>query len=140
MVKRLSLLLCLLFLFSAATCSAQSYQITEQQLTRLEVIFAQLSSSNQQLLSDLAESSADLKQARQRLEEYQRELATLQADLLRLRDESRQARSELAAANDSLKKANESLTRYEREVQAEIRSLKLQRAALGILAILLAFR
>jgi chromosome segregation ATPase len=134
------LLVWLLLLLSVATCSAQSYQTTDQQLTRLEAIFAQLSSSNQQLLSDLAASNADLKQARQRLEEYQRELATLQADLLRLRDESRQARSDLQTANDLLRKANESLTRYEREVQAEIRSLKMQRAALGVLALILATR
>ena len=142
MIKRLLLSVLFAFLLasvSPGTCSAQ-YQITDQELTRLEQIFQQLDENNRQLLSELSESQTDLTQARLKLEEYQRDLAALQNQLLELKAESTAARENLLTAQDLLQKANESLQAYEREVQSEIKGLKLQRGVLILGLGYLAFR
>lgn len=118
--------LCLSLAALPTTACAATYQITDEQLNRLETIFAQLQTINSQLSSDLTASKEDL--------------TKLKAQLQSLSDELTKARAELIAAQSSLKKANESLETYARETREQIKSLRFQRnlAVIGILVCLIA--
>ena len=126
------LLFCLSVLPAAGYCSDAVYPITETELTRLDQIFNQLSSNNQQLLQQLAASKLDLETSRQQLLTYQKELEALQTQLTQLRNELGTAKTQLEAAQNSLQRANESFEQYNKEVQLQIKSLKWQRNALAI--------
>ncbi len=123
----ISLLLCLLLLSSPVLCLAQSYTVTEPQLTRLEQIFQQLSSLNSQLTIELELSKQDLEKTQQLLLKYQQDLDKLQTQLLQSKNELTLARTDLKNSQDLLVKANQSLQTYEKQVKAEMLNLKIQR-------------
>ena len=140
MVKKLlSLVVCFVLLFSVygGTCSAQqemTYQITQEELTRLDEIFNQLSINNQKLLNDLEMSKKDSEEVRLQLVQYQRDLIVVQNDLLKWKEDCRIAKTELQIANDSLEKVSQSLKRFEKDHKR----IKLQRdlLAVGLVAVL----
>ena len=141
MVKKLlSLVVCFVLFFSVyggGTCLAQqemTYQITREELTRLDEIFNQLSINNQKLLNDLQASKKDSEEVRQQLVQYQKDLIIVQQDLLKWRADCQIAKTEIQIANDSLQKVSQSLKQLEREQK----KIKLQRdlLAVGIVAVL----
>ena len=140
MVKKLLLVsFCFVLLFSVygGTCLAQegtTYQITSEELTRLDEIFNQLSINNQKLLNDLEMSKKDSEEVRLQLVQYQRDLIVVQNDLLKWKEDCRIAKTELQIANDSLEKVSQSLKRFEKDHKR----IKLQRdlLAVGLVAVL----
>lgn len=138
LIKRLSLsvLLFLSVVVCSGTCSAQ-YQMTEQELSRLETIFNQLEANNNALLTELSQSKQDLQTARQRLEQYRQDLQKLQAQLQELKEQSKLAKQELQTANNLLQKANEYLDQYAKEVKKEQTRLTWQRNLFAAAAIVL---
>ena len=115
-----------------------SYTITDQELTQLEANLQTLKQNNNQLLTDLALSKTDLQTAKSKLTESQNQLEQLQTQLTALKAESQKAKSDLTQAQTQLAAANQSLDKYEKEVKAEINSLKMQRNLLGIAVIAVA--
>ena len=141
MVKRVLLLVsfCFVLLFSGygGTCLAQeetTYQITSEELTRLDEIFNQLSINNQKLLNDLEMSRKDSEEVRLQLVQYQKDLIVVQNDLLKWKEDCRIAKTELQIANDSLETVSQSLKRFEKDHKR----IKLQRdlLAVGLVAVL----
>lgn len=114
----------LVLVLSFGTVSAQ-YQISENDLTQLEISLNKLNSINSQLTSDLIKS-------RQELVIVRTELAQVQKELLLLNEESIQAKLDLKKASESLATANRSLEELKKDVQSETRSLKMQRTVLGV--------
>ncbi len=106
MKRSILLLLVLCCLLWAGPCSAQSYEVTEAELTRLETIFQKLESCNSELMKDLAALQTEL-------ELYMSEIA--------------KARQDLAAAKSSLERANISLAQYEKEMKRKVRVVRQQR-------------
>jgi septal ring factor EnvC (AmiA/AmiB activator) len=109
------LLLCLCLAAMPTTAYAATYQITDEQLTKLETIFNQLQIINSQLQSDLTLSKQDLMK--------------LDKQLAQLQEELKLAKSDLAQSQLALTKANTYLATYEKQVNKEIASLKFQRNA-----------
>lgn len=141
MVKKLLLVsFCFVLLFSVygGTCLAQegttTYQITSEELTRLDEIFNQLSINNQKLLNDLELSKKDSEEVRLQLVQYQRDLIVVQNDLLKWKEDCRIAKTELQIANDSLEKVSQSL----KQLEKDHKRIKLQRdlLAVGLVAVL----
>ena len=113
-----SLLLCLLVLLPAATCSASGmqepmYQITESELTMLETNLAQLRSINERLQVDLKVQSDEATLQRKELDELKKQLS----DLKQLS----------AKQEDSLTNANKLLAEYATEAKRERLRIKAQR-------------
>ena len=136
----------LLWLFLALLCLAamptsayaQSYTISEEQLTRLDTIFDQWQKTNQKLQVELKLSKSELYNSQMKVIAYQKDLEKLQQDFQGILNELARSKANLQAANYQLQKANESLTMYEKQVQREINSLKTQRTtlAIGLLGVL----
>jgi chromosome segregation ATPase len=93
---------------------------------------AQLSINNQKLLEQLNQSKQDLATASS-------QLATLKAQLVTLQTQTQLALQQQNQAQNSLKIANESFQKFEQEVKAENRKLKLQRDLGYLAAIAMAF-
>lgn len=117
MIKRyiVSALLFFLFLALSGTCSAGTYVVTEDELTRLETVFQELKSTNAILMADSTKSQADLIRALKLLRESQDELKKLQSLLTTLQAESTLAKNDLRQANEELAKAKQSFAAYAKE-------------------------
>lgn len=116
MIRKLLLsfvFLLLLLVYSPGISYAAEYQITEQELTRLEQIFQTLENNNN-------------KQAEQ-LERASNLLQKSEKQILLLNEKLMLAEQSIAQAQNSLEKANKSFKEYEKEVKRETNKLKLQR-------------
>ena len=129
--RTLALLLALLFLLWPVTGLAATYQVTEEELTRLETVFHELRTANAILMGDSTKSQQDLIRALKLLRESQEELKTLQALLTTLQAESKLAKSDLSQANAELAKAKKSFEQYAKEQ----RQLKTERILWGLAGI-----
>lgn len=105
------LLCCLLLVLSAGMCSAGYYQITPEELAKLE-------SNLNELETSLTTSKEELMQARLKVVEYQRDLALQQIQLLKLSNESQQTKDEL----QNLKK---SYSKLEKEAHKKTKAIGL---------------
>ena len=130
----LSLLLCLLLLATPLTASAQTYQLTEPELAKLEQVFSELKNNNEILLSDSTKSALALIEVSRQLKQSQTELLALKELLMRLQAESIAARSELSQANSELAKASLSFKAYAKEQDRKINSLRRDRTIWEIVA------
>ena len=130
----LSLLLCLLLLASPVIASAQTYQLTEPELMKLEQVFSELKSNNEILLSDSTKSALALIEVSRQLKQSQTELLALKELLMRLQAESIAARSELSQANSELAKASLSFKAYAKEQDRKVNSLRRDRTIWEIVA------
>lgn len=113
--KQLFLLLaCSLWLAAGSTSQAEEmYQISETELTRLEVNLNQLKKNNETKQQLLTEQKAQLTEANQQLETVQKELTA--------------SKSLNEATQKSLERANQSLTELENEAKRKIRVKTRQR-------------
>ena len=113
--KQLSLLLaCSLWLAAGSTSQAEEmYQISETELTRLEVSLNQLKKNNETKQQLLTEQKAQLTEASQQLETVQKELTA--------------SKSLNAQTQKSLESANQSLKQFEDEAKRKIRVKTRQR-------------
>ena len=119
------LLACFLWLAAGSTSRAEGmYQISESELTRLEVNLNQLEKNNETKQQLLTEQKTQLTEANQQLETVQKELT------------ASKVLNEATAT--SLEKANQSLTELEQEAKRKIRIKTRQRnmwiAISGLLA------
>lgn len=115
-IKRLLLLLlaCSLWLAAGSTSQAETmYQISETELTRLEVNLNQLEKNNETKQQLLTEQKAQLTEANQQLETVQKELTA--------------SKSLNEATQKSLERANQSLKQFEDEAKRKIRVKTRQR-------------
>jgi len=126
MRKAISLLLCLVLCLSPVLCTATAYQVTEDELTKLERVFSELKSTNAVLMQDSTKSAQDLIKALNLLRESQIELQKLQTQLVALKAESLLAKDDLKQANGELAKVNESFRTYEKEQKAKLNRLRIQ--------------
>lgn len=126
--KITTLLLLSLLLFSwPVTGWAATYQVTEDELTRLETVFQELKSTNAILMADSTKSQTDLIRALKLLKESQAELTKLSSLLTTLQAESNLAKNDLKQADAELAKANQSFEQYAKEqkkAQARLRTEK----------------
>lgn len=113
--KQLSLLLaCSLWLAAGSTSQAETmYQISESELTRLEVNLDQLKKNNETKQQLLTEQKTQLTEANQQLEVVQKELTA--------------SKSLNEATQKSLESANQSLKQFEDEAKRKIRVKTRQR-------------
>lgn len=112
----LPLLLALCFLPALCGSSAQAeemYQISESELTRLEVNLNQLAKNNETKQQLLTEQKTQLTEANQQLETVQKELTA--------------SKSLNEATRKSLERANQSLRQFEDEAKRKIRVKTRQR-------------
>lgn len=128
MGKKITTLLLLSLLFCwPVTGWAATYQMTEDELTRLETVFQELKSTNAILMADSTKSQTDLIRALKLLRESQAELTKLSSLLNTLQAESNLAKNDLKQANAELAKANQYFEQYAKEqkkVQARLRTEK----------------
>lgn len=125
--KITTLLLLSLLFFWPVTGWAATYQMTEDELTRLETVFQELKSTNAILMADSTKSQTDLIRALKLLRESQAELTKLSSLLNTLQAESNLAKNDLKQANAELAKANQYFEQYAKEqkkVQARLRTEK----------------
>ena len=114
--KRLSslLLVCLLWGVAGTSCQAETmYQISESELTRLEVNLNQLEKNNETKQQLLTEQKTQLTEANQQLEAVQKELTA--------------SKSLNAQTQKSLERVNQSLKQLEDEAKQKIRVKTRQR-------------
>lgn len=128
----------LILLFSCATAAqaAIKYQATEKELNKIIQINNKLQALNQQLTESLDESHTELEAAQIKLGEYQTELESLTRKLTEVSAESAQLKKALQEAHELLKENNRKLADYEKKIQREIKSLKLQRNIAAAVAVL----
>ena len=108
------LLACSLWLAAGSTSQAETmYQISETELTKLEVNLNQLEKNNETKQQLLTEQKAQLTEANQQLETVKKELTA--------------SKSLNAQTQKSLESANRSLTELENEVKRKIRVKTRQR-------------
>lgn len=108
------LLACLLWLASGSGAQAETmYQISESELTRLEVNLNQLEKNNETKQQLLTEQKTQLTEANQQLETVKKELTA--------------SKSLNEATQKSLLRANQSLTELEQEAKRKIRVKTRQR-------------
>lgn len=108
------LLVCSLWLVAGSTSQAETmYQISESELTRLEVNLNQLEKNNETKQQLLTEQKTQLTEANQQLETVQKELTASK----RLNE----------ATQKSLLRANQSLTELKQEAKRKIRVKTRQR-------------
>ena len=130
-----SALLCLVMLFGTSlSVQAQVYQITEQELTRLETNSTLLLDKIAKLEQTLNKSQKDLKLTQdelvvfqKELEEYRKALREVQLSLMKLGKTSLKVETNLALSAKSLKMIGEYIEQYDKEVKAEIKKLKQER-------------
>lgn len=113
--KQLSLLLaCSLWLAAGSTSQAEEmYQISEGELTRLEMNLNQLAKNNETKQQLLTEQKTQLTEANQQLETVRKELIA--------------SKSLNEATQKSLERANQSLKQFEDEAKRKIRVKTRQR-------------
>ena len=134
MIKRLlscGLLLCCLLALSP-TCYGAELPPAEQ--TRLETIFRQLQSNFQVQLEIYAALKTDLTTNEQKLREYQAALEGSQTRLAEIEQQLKLVSLDLETANALLKKASESFKQYEKEKEAQLRSLERKNRLIGMVA------
>ena len=124
--KSLSLLLCLLLLLPALTCSAASYTVTEDQLRTLESNLTRLQQINETLLLDSSQSTKDLLTVQSELTQSRQQLDTLKGQLLSLQSEVKLTQQDLQKASASLDQANKSFELYAKEQKSKQAGLKAQ--------------
>lgn len=108
------LLVCSLWLAAGSTSQAEEmYQISETELTKLEVNLNQLERNNETKQQLLTEQQMQLTEANQQLETVQKELTA--------------SKSLNEATQKSLERANQSLTELENEAKRKIRVKTRQR-------------
>lgn len=108
------LLVCFLWLAAGSTSQAEEmYQISETELTRLEVNLNQLKKNNETKQQLLTEQQMQLTEANQQLETVQKELTA--------------SKSLNAQTQKSLESANRSLKQFEDEAKRKIRVKTRQR-------------
>jgi len=130
----LSGLLCLLLLLQGLTCWAATPQLSQQDLTRLEQIFSELSSNNKILLQDSTQSALDLIQAQKELKQSRVELQELKELLVRLQAASTKIEADLTSSNDLLTRANQSLAAEQKQINNKTNSLRRDRTFWEIVA------
>lgn len=106
-------LLCLLLVCGSTAQAETMYQISETELTRLEVNLNQLKKNNETKQQLLTEQQMQLTEANQQLETVQKELTA--------------SKSLNKATQKSLERANQSLTELENEAKRKIRVKTRQR-------------
>lgn len=108
------LLACSLWLAAGSTSQAEEmYQISEEELTRLEVNLNQLEKNNETKQQLLTEQKTQLTEASQQLETVKKELTA--------------SKSLNEATRKSLERANQSLRQFEDEAKKKIRVKTRQR-------------
>lgn len=108
------LLACFLWLAAGSTSRAEGmYQISESELTRLEVNLNQLEKNNETKQQLLTEQKTQLTEANQQLETVKKELTA--------------SKNLNAVTQRSLEKANQSLTEYEKEARHKVQVKARQR-------------
>ena len=108
------LLACFLWLAAGSTSRAEGmYQISESELTRLEVNLNQLEKNNETKQQLLTEQKTQLTEASQQLETVKKELIA--------------SKSLNEATQKSLERANQSLTELEKEAKRKIKVKTRQR-------------
>ena len=108
------LLACFLWLAAGSTSRAEGmYQISESELTRLEVNLNQLEKNNETKQQLLTEQKTQLTEANQQLETVQKELTA--------------SKSLNAQTQKSLERANQSLTELEKEARHKVQVKARQR-------------
>ena len=108
------LLACSFWLLAGSTSQAEEmYQISEEELTRLEVNLNQLEKNNEIKQQLLTEQKAQLTEANQQLETVKKELIA--------------SKSLNEATQKSLESANQSLKQFEKEAKRKIRVKTRQR-------------
>lgn len=108
------LLVCSLWLAAGSTSQAEEmYQISEEELTRLEVNLNQLEKNNETKQQLLTEQKTQLIEANRQLETVQKELTA--------------SKSLNEATRKSLERANQSLTELKQEAKRKIRVKTRQR-------------
>lgn len=108
------LLACSLWLAAGSTSQAEEmYQISEEELTRLEVNLNQLEKNNETKQQLLTEQKTQLTEANRQLETVQKELTA--------------SKSLNEATRKSLERANQSLTELKQEAKRKIRVKTRQR-------------
>ena len=132
-IRLISLLLCWLLLLPTV-CGAASYQVTEDELTKLEQVFGELKITNAVLMSDSTKSQTDLIRALKLLKESQDELTKLSALLMTLQAESKQAKEDLKQASVELAMVNQSFEAYAKEQKKAQARLKTERTLWMIVA------
>ena len=140
MRKAVSCLLLLALCLLPSVSSASAYSMTEDELTQLESIFAELKTVNETLLLESNQSARELIEARKQLKRLQDELTKLKEQLAMLKAESNQAQSDLVKINNELQLASESYKKSASEAQGKIKSLEWQRGILAVVAGFLAVR
>ena len=106
-------LLCLLLACGSTAHAETIYQISEEELTRLEVNLNQLEKNNETKQQLLTEQTTQLTEASQQLETVKKELTA--------------SKSLNEATRKSLERANQSLTELEQEAKRKIRVKTRQR-------------
>jgi len=134
----LSLALCLCLLLPGVTCWAGITQLSQQDSTRLEQIFSELSANNKILLQDSTQSALDLIQAQKELRQSRQELQELKELLARLQSASMKVESDLTSNNVLLTKANSLLAAESKQINSKINSLRRDRSAWETVAGILA--
>ena len=136
--KITTLLLLSLLFFWPVTGWAATYQMTEDELTRLETVFQELKSTNAILMADSTKSQTDLIRALKLLKESQAELTKLSSLLNTLQAESNLAKNDLKQANAELAKANQYFEQHAKEqkkVQARLRTERTLWQAVSFIAV-----
>lgn len=110
-----------LLVVSSGISAAQTMEIQDNEVMRLEQIFNQLATNNEQQQNELEQSKQDLLESKR-----------LTADLLTA---TKEAKISMVAAQASLEKANLSLNQYEKETKREITKLKMERNLSILLAV-----
>lgn len=105
--------LCLLLACGSTSQAEEMYQISESELTRLEVNLNQLEKNNETKQQLLTEQKTQLTEANQQLETVRKELIA--------------SKSLNEATQKSLERANQSLTELEKEARRKIRVKTRQR-------------
>ena len=114
---------------------AAAYQVTEDELTKLEQVFSELKSINAVLMSDSTKSQQDLIRALKLLKESQDELTKLSALLMTLQAESKQAKEDLKQASVELAMVNQSFEAYAKEQKKAQARLKTERTLWQVVAV-----
>lgn len=128
----------LLLVTVSVSCQAEgNYQLYESELTRLQQITERLDKLNSQLSNELATSKTNLTQLQNELESCKADLTQLQNQLQASQAELTQAKNYLMTAENSLRKAEESFKQYEKEAEARIKRLVIQRNVVGVIAVIL---
>lgn len=119
-------LLALLLFFVPGMCSAETVQISAQDLTELKTQLVILDQNNEQLAVNLTQSEQALETAQTQLTLSANQIVTLKGQLATLRQRTEAAEKLSRTAESDLQNVNQLLTTYNKETKSEIAALKRQ--------------